>query len=90
MFKIQILHPESGFYLNTNHASDDLEALKSLLQDDAFAGPRFQVVDDAGNVRFGPVSRERQAPMSIEDFAKSLGVPVGDPRKAGYLPDDDA
>ena len=89
MFKIQILHPESGFYLNTNHESDDLDALKSLLDSDAFAGPRFQVVDDAGNVRFGPVCREREAPMTIEDFARSLGIPVGDPRQAGYLPNDD-
>lgn len=88
VFRIQIFHPESGFYLNTNHESEDLEELKTLLEDDAFAGPRFQVVDEEDNVRYGPVCRERKAPMSIEDFAKSLGVPVRDPRDLGYLRDD--
>jgi hypothetical protein len=89
MFKIQIFHPESGFYLNTTHESDDLGELKMLLEGDAFAGPRFQVVDGDGNVHYGPVSRERKAPMSIEDFAKSLGVPVRDPRDFGYSRDND-
>ena len=88
MFKIQIFHPESGFYLGTNHESEDLAKLKTLLEADAFAGPRFQIVDDDGNVRYGPVCRERKAPMSIEDLAESLGVPVRDPRDFGYLPDD--
>jgi hypothetical protein len=87
-FKIQIFHPESGFYLNTNHESDDIESLKALLKTEAFAGPRFQIVDDKGRVRFGPTSQERRAPMSVEDIAKSLGVPVLDPRDFG-LGDDD-
>jgi hypothetical protein len=88
VFKIQIFHPESGFYLNTNHESEDLEALKSLLEQDSFAGPRYQIVDQNGTLHYGPIARERKSPMSIEDFAKSLGVPVLDPRKEGYLDDD--
>ncbi len=88
MFKIQIFHPESGFFMNTNHESDDLEELKLLLRQDAFAGPRFQIVDGDSVVRFGPVTRQRKAPMSIEDLAKSFGVPVLDPRKEGYLDDE--
>jgi hypothetical protein len=54
VFRIQIFHPESGFYMNTNHESDDLEELKSLLQEEGFAGPRFQILDEDGNVRHGP------------------------------------
>lgn len=83
MFKIQIFHPGSGFFLNTNHESDDLEALKSLLNEPSFAGPRYQIVDQDGTVRYGPVAVARKAPMSIEDLAQSLGVPVLDPRDAG-------
>jgi len=89
MFTIQIFHNESGFYMNTNHESDDLEELKSLLQGDAFAGPRFQIVDDEGVVHYGPTARDRKAPMSIEDLAKSFGVPALDPRAEGYLDDED-
>jgi hypothetical protein len=89
VFKIQIFHPESGFYLNTNHESEDLEELKRLLEEDAFAGPRFQIVDAEHSVRYGPVCRQRKAPMSIEDLAKSLGVPVRNPRDLGHLHDDD-
>lgn len=86
-FTIQIFHPESGFYLNTNHDSDDLESLKALLKTEAFAGPRFRIVDENERVRFGPVSQERKTPMTIDDIAKSLGVPVLDPRNLG-LGDD--
>jgi hypothetical protein len=88
VFKIQIFHNESGFFMNTNHESDDLEQLKALLEQDAFAGPRFQIVDGDGVVQFGPITRQRKAPMSIEDLAKSFGVPVLDPRKEGYLDDE--
>ena len=69
MFKIQIFHPESGFYVTTNHESEDLEELKSLLEQEAFAGPRYQIVDQDGVVRHGPIARQRNTPMSIEDLA---------------------
>jgi hypothetical protein len=88
VFKIQIFHPGSGFYLNTNHESDDLEELKSLLDEPAFAGPRYRIVDEHDTVHHGPVMVERKAPMTIEDLAQSLGVPVLDPREAGYLTED--
>ena len=68
VFKIQIFHPESGFYLTTNHESEDLEELKSLLEHEAFAGPRYQIVDQDGVVRHGPIARQRNTPMSIEDL----------------------
>jgi hypothetical protein len=86
-YKIKIFHPESGFYLNTNHESDDLESLKALLKNEAFAGPRFQIVDGDGRVRFGPTSQHRSAPMTVEDIANSLGVPALKPRDLG-LGDD--
>ena len=87
-FTIQIFHPESGFYLNTNHESDDLESLKALTDSNAFAGPGFQIVDDKGRVRFGPTSRERRAPMSVEDIAGMLGVPIVSPSDLGLSVDD--
>ena len=34
VFKIQIFHNESGFFMNTNHESEDLEALKSVGEQD--------------------------------------------------------
>lgn len=90
MFKIQIFHAESGFYLNTNHESEDLDELKSLLQQAAFAGPRYQIVDQHGTVHHGPVARARKTPMSVEDLAKSFGVTMLDPRDAGFLDDGNA
>ena len=75
-YRIQIFHPESGFFLNTNHESEDLESLKAVLDQDAFAGLRVQIVNDKHRVFFGPVTRERTTPLSVEDIAKSLGVPV--------------
>ena len=88
MFKIQIFHPGSGFYLNTNHESEDLEALKSLLKEPAFAGPRFQIVDQDGAVHYGPIAIVRNVPMGLDDMAQSLGVPVLDPRDVGLLDED--
>ena len=42
-YKIQILEPESGFYLNTNHESDELDSLKQKLATEAcFVGFKFQ------------------------------------------------
>jgi len=75
-YQIQIFHPESGFYMNSNHKSEDLESLKALLNDDAFAGLGVQIVNDKGRIFYGPVTRERTKPLSVEDIAKSLGVPV--------------
>ena len=83
MFTIQIFHPGSGFFLNTNHQSDDLEALKAKLDDPAFAGPQYRIVDDDGVVHHGPVAVERNTETSVEDLAESLGVPVLDPRDVG-------
>jgi hypothetical protein len=77
-YKVQIFHSESGFYLNTNHASDDLDELRQLIDSDAFAGVRLQIVDDDGEVCYGPTSRTKQTPLSIADIAGVLGVPVID------------
>src|SRR4051812_33312657 len=87
MYRIQIFHPDSGFYFNTSHESENLEVLKSLLTDEAFAGPRFQIVDDEGTVHFGPTVTERSTPMTVEDLAQSFGIPIVDPRELGLLAD---
>jgi hypothetical protein len=41
VFNIQIFHPGSGLFMNTNHESEHMEALKALLEEPAFAGPRY-------------------------------------------------
>lgn len=74
MYKIQILHPESGLYLNTNHRSGSFLELKKLLETAPFAGPQFQIVDDENRVRYGPVCRERSGEKTVEDVATSFGV----------------
>jgi hypothetical protein len=79
MFTLQIFHPESGLYLNTNHESQDLEQLKSLLQTGMLDGLRIQIVDQDGAVHFGPISRDRKGLPSVEDIARSFGVPMSDP-----------
>ncbi|MDR3637854.1 MAG: hypothetical protein P4L84_28875 [Isosphaeraceae bacterium] len=84
-YTVQIFHPESGFYLNTNHVADDLDELRRLIEGDAFSGVRLQIVDGDGMVRHGPIARARQAPLSIADIAGVLGVPVVDRFE---LPDD--
>ena len=76
MFRIQIFYPEAGLFMNTNHESSDIGEMKKLLQEASFAGMRCQIVDEEGTVHFGPAERERTAPMSIDDLAKSLGAQV--------------
>lgn len=77
MYKIQVLH--FSVFMNTNHASEDLESLKSLLQQPSFAGRLCQIVDHGGTVHFGPVRSEGDALEGTENFAEVLGVPVLDP-----------
>jgi hypothetical protein len=90
VYRIQILHSDSGLYLNTSHESDDLETLRSLLGDAAFAGPRFQIVDDDGEVHFGPTTIQRSTPITVKDLARSFGVPMIDSRELGLVADTDA
>jgi hypothetical protein len=75
-FTVQIFHRGSGFFLNTGHKSDDLNAIKRLVDSDAFASVRLQVVDESGAIRYGPVARPRESSLSIADLASIMGVPV--------------
>jgi hypothetical protein len=75
-FTIQIFHRESGFFMNTAHTSDDLQKLKGLIDSDLMAGAKLQIVDDVGTVRYGPIWKPRNEPVSIEGLATILGVPV--------------
>jgi|GEM_PF-3239626 len=88
-YTIQIFHPESGFYLNTNHVSDDLDELRQLVESDAFAGPRFQIVDDDGVTRYGPVVRDRSSHLTINELADIMGVPVSDHFEPPHRDDED-
>jgi hypothetical protein len=61
-----------------------LEVLKSRLNEPSFAGLRVQIIDDAdGSVKYGPVTFERSAALSVEDIAQSMGVPIVDRRSVG-------
>jgi hypothetical protein len=90
VYRIQILHSDSGLYLNTSHESDDLETLRSLLGGAAFAGPRFQIVVDDGEVHFGPTATQRSIPITVKDLARSFGVPMVDACELGLVADADA
>ncbi|WP_165247161.1 hypothetical protein [Paludisphaera soli] len=76
MYKIQIFHPGSGFYMGTGHESADLDELRRLIESEEFAGPRFQIVDEAGTVVYGPVARPREGDMSVDELAAVMGAPV--------------
>jgi hypothetical protein len=76
-YKVQVFQAESGFFLNTNHESEDLEALKRLVSSGIFDGFRYRVVDEAGNeVQVDHLPRERKAAPTIDDIARILKVPV--------------
>ena len=76
-YKVQVFHAESGFFLNTNHESEDLEALKQLVLSETFDGVRCRIVDGAGSeIKSDHSPRPRKAEMTIEDIARMLNVPV--------------
>ena len=79
MFRIQMMDPESGFFLNTNHESIHLEPLKSMLTGEEFPGGTFQIVDSNNAVQFGPVFRDRESSDPVADVAQAFGVPVLSP-----------
>jgi hypothetical protein len=77
IYRVQVFHPESGFFLNTNHQSEDLDELKDLVSSGLFDGVRFRIVDGAGNeVPSNHMPRERTAALTIDDIARILKVPV--------------
>jgi hypothetical protein len=79
IYRVQVFHAESGFFLNTNHESEDLDELKVLIASSIFDGIKSRIVDATDNeVRFAHVVRERKAARSIDDIARMLGVPVVD------------
>ena len=77
-YTIQVFHPSSGFYLNTNHTATSLDQLEQLARGSSFAAIQLQIVDDAGEVCYGPIIHPRETPLTIADFAAALGVPVLD------------
>ncbi len=76
-FKVQVFHRESGFFLNTNHESDDLDELKRLVSSPIFDGIRYRIVDAGDHeVEVDHAPRERKGAPTIEDIARMLNVPV--------------
>jgi hypothetical protein len=76
-YRVQAFHAESGFFLNTNHESEDLDELKALVASSIFDGVRYRIVDAAGNeVQLDYVVREGKADLTIDDIARILKVPV--------------
>jgi hypothetical protein len=77
IYKVQVFHSESGFFLNTNHESEDLEELRQLVSSETFDGVRYRIVDGAGNeVESDHLPRSRKAKITIDDVARILKVPV--------------
>ena len=77
-YRIQIFYPGAGVFMNTNHESDDLDALKSLASNDTFRGFRIRVVDDSQRVLFEPPVLESEGDLSLSDIASALGAPIID------------
>lgn len=75
-YRIQIFHPESGFYINTNHISDDLAALRKLADSKLFWGVRIRIADEANEMIYEPELVEK-GELSVEDLASILDVPIG-------------
>jgi hypothetical protein len=76
-YKVQVYHAESGFFLNTNHESEDLEELRRLVSSEIFDGIRYQIVDGAGNeVQADHSPRQRKSDLTINDIAGIMKVPV--------------
>lgn len=78
-FRITIFHAESGLYLNTNHESDDYDAIVDLADSDLFAGASIRVVDQDNNLVYEPKFREKSGDVTIEDIAAKLDVPIVSP-----------
>ena len=77
MYRVQVFHPESGFFLNTTHESEDLDGLRSLLDSSTFDGFKCRIIDTADNeVRWDQAVRERRAGPTVDDMARMLGVPM--------------
>ena len=76
-YRIQVFYPHAGFFFNTNHESEDLDELKSLVASSLFDGFRCRIVDGAGDeVPFDRGPGEKDAALTIEDIARALKVPV--------------
>jgi hypothetical protein len=78
-YRIQTFYPAAGFFMNTNHESDDLEQLKRLARSDIFAGFRIRIVDEQDTLRFAPPVRERKGEPTVADIAALLDVPIEPP-----------
>ena len=94
-YTIQIFYPGAGFFMNTNHESDNLDELKSLASSELFAGSRVRVVDKSQCILFEPPLRENAGDPSLADIAGMLGVPIVESpedfsRSIGRDDDDDA
>ncbi len=81
MYRIQMMDPVSGLFLNTNHESFGLESLKSMLTGDDFPGGTFQIVDRHYEIHFGPVFGDRDSSDPARDLAQALDVPIFDPHE---------
>jgi hypothetical protein len=74
---VQVFYPGAGFFLNTNHESEDLDELKKILTSGIFDKFRCRIVDETGN-EIPPDHRPREdrGTPSIDDIARMLNVPV--------------
>jgi len=77
-YRIQIFYPDAGFFINTNHESDNLDDLKRVASSEIFRGFRIRVVDALEVVLFEPPVQEAHGAPSLLGIASALGVPIID------------
>jgi hypothetical protein len=78
-YRIQIFYQVADCFMNTNHESDSLDALKDLARSEIFLGCRIRIVDGADKLIFAPPVRERKGDPTVSDIAAMLDVPIIEP-----------
>jgi hypothetical protein len=76
-YRVQVFYPGAGFFLNTNHDSEDLDELRKIVASGILDKFRYRIVDESGNeVPLDHPPREDTATPSIDEIARMLKVPV--------------
>ena len=77
-YTIQTFYSEAGFYLPTNHVSENLNQLKEYATSEVFTGFKVRIIDDSGDVVFEPPIRERGKDPDVSDIANVFNAPIID------------
>lgn len=75
-YTIQTFYPETGFYFNTNHVSENLNQLKEHATSEVFAGFKIRIINDKGEVVFEPPVLKRGKSSNATDIANMFNAPI--------------